>query len=627
MTKRITLILIIVTSSLLISSCTTPVKPTAETKYQIEIDRAKKLMSDGKFHDAAQTYTAIAKKTTPPAQDLYRLLAAEAFIKDADMKSAKAIADRINTSQLDQQNKIKWRLLYGRLYLDQNKPEETLHQLESIRVNTLSPDLKREYYALQAEVFSRIGNHLESARAHIEIGKFPLDPIQLDKNNNSIFDQLSQLSPQTLTRLQPTSPPILNGWMGLTLIFKQTTKNSAEFNSQIESWKKQNPEHPGISFLQNEQTSKRVLVGQKPTMIGVLLPQSGPFAHASEAIKEGILIAQSYNHSERPKLKFYDTEFDAPYQLYQRAIEDGCNIIIGPLNKHKLKSLAEGGELLVPVLALNQLPNFQFSNLFQFGLNPEDEANQAAESAWSDGYRRALILTPNSNFGDRMATHFSNYWREMGGTVVEMQSYDTHTNDYSRPINNLFRTTVGSGEAQSQYGSGASQNNMAFVFLIALPQQARQIWPQIQYYASTSTRVYATSQIYGGRENPYLDQDLSGITFCDIPWLFGQSGGQNPSLETVADSQQRPMNNYVRFVALGFDAYNLLPNLQDMQSSGAQYQGVTGLLTLAKNNQFRRSLQCAEFEQGRPILRGVSPQINDDFMDLSRKTGTHFVHR
>ncbi len=622
-------ILLVIISGLLFISCTVPVRPTVQAKYKIDLNRAKSLISDGKYQDAAQIYTAIASKTTPPDQDLYRLLAAEALSKGADMESARKMADKINPNHLSPQNKARWRLLYGRFYLDENKPEETLHQLESIRANTLNPNLKREYYAQQAEVFSLIGNHLESARSYIEIGNFPHQPDELEKNNSAIFDQLSQLSPQTLARLRPTSPQILNGWMGLTLIFKQTERNSPEFKRQIELWKKQYPNHPGNSFLQGAKKTTPLGVNQKPVAIGILLPQSGPFAQASEAIKEGILIAQSYNNLDAPKLKFYDTASQAPYTLYQKAIEDGCNIIIGPLNKLNLKSLAEGGELSVPVLALNQLPNVAFTNLFQFGLNPEDEADQAAESAWSDGLRQALILAPASNFGDRIASHFSNYWQQLGGTVGGMQSYNTNTMDYSRPINNLLRKISSTREVHSKYGS-ASAHSPSFVFLIALPQQARQIWPQLQYYGATDIPVYATSQIYGGRENPYLDQDLSGITFCDIPWLFNISDGENPSLEKVASSRQRPLNNYVRFIALGFDAYNLLPKLSALQSTNTEYKGVTGVLSLTQNNRFHRSLQCAKFEEGRPILRGAVPSPNEDYMDNSRPTGSsgiRFVYR
>ena len=622
--------LIIIISGLLFISCAVPIKPTVQAKYEIDLNRAKNLLSDGKYRDAAQIYTAIASKTTPPDQDLYRLLSAEAFSKGGDIDSAKKLADKINPNYLTIQNKAKWRLLYGRFYLAENKPEETLHQLESIRANTLNPDLRREYYAQQAEVFSLIGNHLESARSYIEIGNFPLEPDKLEKNNNAIFDQLSQLSPQTLTRLRPTSPPILNGWMGLTLIFKQTARNSAEFNRQIELWKNQYPGHPGNRFLQDSGTTKPLGTIQKPAAIGVLLPQSGPFAQASEAIKEGIQIARSYNSLDTPKLKFYDTESEDPYKLYLKAIEDGCNMIIGPLNKLNLKSLAEGGELSVPVLALNQLPNLTFPNLFQFGLNPEDEADQAAESAWSDGRQKALILTPASDFGDRIASHFANYWQQLGGTVGGMQSYNTNTMDYSKPINNLLRNTLSSREAQSEYGGTSSLNDTSFVFLIALPQQARQIWPQLQYYGAADIPVYATSQIYGGRENPYLDQDLSGITFCDIPWLFDISDGQNPSLEEVASSRQQPLNNYVRFIALGFDAYNLLPKLGDLQTPNTEYKGVTGVLTLTQNNLFHRSLLCAIFEEGRPVLRGVIPNPNENYMDNFRPTGSNgirFVHR
>ena len=618
MTICIRLYIILIITSILISGCSTTAKSKKQPVYQNELNKAKALVSDGKYQDAAQIYTALARKTTPPKRDQHLLLAADAMEKYGDTDAARRIADGIKANHLNAQDNARLRLLYGRIYLAENRPELTLHQLESIPVKVLNPDLQHDYYAQQAKVFSLIGNHLESARAYIEVGRYPQTSEELEQNNALILTELGHLSPETLTRLKPTSPKILNGWMALALIFKQQADKSVAFDQQIDHWKNSHPNHPAASFLSKPSTSRSMLSDQEAMTIGIMLPQSGPYAKVAEAIKQGIIIAHSYDNDADRTIRFYDSESDEPYKLFQRAIEDGSNVIIGPLNKHKLVALVEGGDLTIPVLGLNQVSNFEVSNLFQFGLNPEDEADQAADSAWFDGYHNALILTPASEFGNRMASHFSDHWQQIGGKVVSSQSYDTNTTDYAKPINRLLTGNTQDQQFHAEYGGSSNQTKSRFIFLVALPQQARQIWPQLQFYGTTKIPVYATSQVYGGQENPYLDQDLSGIVFCDAPWLFGLRPGHNPSLETVMDDTRGPIKHYVRFVALGFDAYNLLPHLHRLQSiPNEAYDGVTGSLTLTQSNKIHRDLQCAKFEEGRPVLRGDFPSPHDDFMDLS----------
>ncbi len=618
MTICIRLYLILIITFVLISGCNTTAKSKKQHAYQSELNKAKALVANGKHQDAARIYTALAQKTTQPKRDHFLLLAADAMDKNGDTDTARRIADGIKTNHLNAEDNARLRLFYGRVYLAENRPEQTLHQLESIPVKILNPDLQHDYYAQQAKVFSLIGNHLESARAYIEVGKHLEDPEASEKNNTSILSELGYLSAETLTRLQATSPRILKGWMALALIFNQQANRSAAFDQQIDHWKINYPDHPAIAFLSKPSTSQSILAGQEAMTIGIMLPRSGPYAKVAEAIKQGIIIAQSFDKDTNRTVRFYDSESDAPYALFQKAIEDGSNVIIGPLNKRKLIALIEGGDLTVPVLGLNQVSNHEVNNLYQFGLNPEDEAGQAADSAWFDGYHNALILTPASEFGNRLASHFSNHWQQLGGKVLAQQSYDTHTTDYAQPINKLLTRNARDQKIPAEYGSSSNQTESSFIFLVALPQQARQIWPQIQFYRTTNIPVYATSQVYGGQENPNVDQDLTGIVFCDAPWLFGLKPGHNPSLETVMNDSQGSIKHYVRFVALGFDAYNLLPHLDRLQSiPNEAYDGVTGRLSLSQSNKIHRALQCAKFDDGRPVLRGDSPSPYDDFMDLS----------
>src|SRR5690554_7108230 len=59
-----------------------------------------------------------------------------------------------------------------------------------------------------------------------------------------------------------------------------------------------------------------------------------------------------------------------------------------------------------------------------------------------------------------------------------------------------------------------------WLFLVALPQQARQIKPTLAFNFASDLPVYSTSHVYSGEPNPSKDRDLNGIVFCDTPWLL-----------------------------------------------------------------------------------------------------------
>ena len=114
----------------------------------------------------------------------------------------------------------------------------------------------------------------------------------------------------------------------------------------------------------------------------------------------------AYHHSEsgfQAPIRFYDSSLDSSVNLYHRAISEGAELVIGPLSKDNIQSLALSTELTTPVLALNHIPNLAKDNLFQFGLSPIDEARQIAGKADLDGNTKVLLLTPETNQGRRIA--------------------------------------------------------------------------------------------------------------------------------------------------------------------------------------------------------------------------------
>lgn len=143
------------------------------------------------------------------------------------------------------------------------------------------------------------------------------------------------------------------------------------------------------------------------------------------------------------------------------------------------------------------------------------------------------------------------------------------------------------------------------IFLSANSADARQINPQLRYFQASNSPVYATPAVYSGQINTSLDFDLNDITFCDIPWLLTGSLSGALSQEGLREIWQSFPDSYLRLVAMGIDAYNLVANIKTLTISS--FSGVTGNLSLVSDNRIKRSLSCAKFTAGMPkVIDSIS---------------------
>ena len=605
---------------LLLTACAT--NPSQRHLYSNKAKQAESFMQKGQHKQAASLYQTLSK-SKPTHQDQFNLLAADAFIKSGDIHAAQSHLEAINAASLSAEQRNKMNLLYAQISLSNGEAEQALKKLGITQPYSLNPADKITFYQSVAFAHSLTGNLLQSVQARIQLDPLLENAQQRNENNTVILNTLNLLPPQSLLNNQPAAPDILGGWMALTRLL-QTAKqnqNPTEYQNSLNQWMRLFPEHPATSnFL------KPTIEGAKhsfkpPSAIALLLPESGRFAQAAQAIKQGFMAA--YHHSEsgfQAPIRFYDSNLDSPVNLYHRAISEGAELVIGPLSKDNIQSLALNTELTTPVLALNHISNLAKDNLFQFGLSPIDEARQIASKASQDGNSKALLLTPKTKQGRRIADYLTEYWQATGSTLLEAQSYNTKATDFSGPIKDLLNL----GESKYRYNrlqrllginihyTERRRQDVDAIFLSASAKKARSIYPQLQFYRATRIPVYATANIYSGQANPSLDIDLNSITFCDIPWLFSNAYSGELSQQSMRSTWQHLPSRYLRLIALGIDTYNIIPHLGQLNST--PYSGATGTLSLNRENRITRQLVCAKFIDGKPRLQdfNIEAKITDD---------------
>lgn len=606
----------------LLAACTTA--PVQNQPYFEQSNQAQALLSGGQPKQAARLYQNLAD-TYPTEQNQFRLMAAQAQMQSGDHETAKTYADSIEPVMLSEQQRQQLNLLYAQISLNFGNAEQALNRLNLTNPELLNSTDLKDYYRSRAFAFSLTGDLIASAKERIRLSQLLSLPQQISDNNNAILETLSLLPRRDLILNQPAAPDILGGWMALANLLKQQHDDNSVFATALADWRNEFPQHPaGDAFLQNYLTKPRHAFRQ-PSSIAILLPESGPYVQAAKAIREGFMAAYYHqeNGGQQAALRFYDSTQGNPVTLYDQAVANGAELIIGPLGKDKISTLATVSDLPVPVLALNHVENLSKTNLYQFGLSPIDETRQIAAKAWQDGHQKVLILVPESNQGQRIANHLTEAWQDSDGIVLETQSYPPRQYDYSVQIKALLNLNESEQRFQrlrNRLGRSLEftprrRHDVDAIFLNAYPTEARSISPQLRFYHATDVPVYATPHVYNGIANAKSNQDLNNITFCDIPWLFGDLYRGELSQDSLRAKWQQFPEVYLRLLALGIDAYNLIAHLDKLDT--VKYHGATGNLLLNFENRITRQLVCAQFQDGLAVINSDIDTAGEDYQSIT----------
>lgn len=554
--------------------------------------------------DSPAYYIRLASESEGSERQQHLLTAAQLLIERGDVRMAQTQLQYLDPAQLERHKQAQIGLLAARIALVNNNPAQALKLLPSPQL--LDAQQQIDAAQIAADASYQLGYYLHAVNQRAAIDP-RLDEAAREANHKAIWLALSSMPAVELEQAQ-SGDRIVQGWLELSRIMRRGLTRTAALQDSVLDWGTRYPEHP-VSNTFIDQLIDQQLAGQHATRnIAVMLPLQGPFAKAGEAIRSGFLSAY-FASGNRPRVRFYDTgaadsDFD---NLYRQALAEGAQTIVGPLDKTLINRLALSPGLEIPLLSLNytQNPLSYADNLFQFGLLPEDEARQAAELAVRQGRRRASILAPQSDWGERLRTAFTQRFNELGGKVVSHQAYDPKSDDYSRPIRKLFNIDQSKRrhrDLQRLLGMKLSftpyrREDVDMVFLAATARAARGIMPALRFHHAGELPVYATSHVYTGKPDRAADRDLNGLMFCDLPWLLTDSSEHRQTF-----SEHWPqLQAYTRLFALGIDAFHLVRNLPYLQANDfARFPGETGNLSLDDTGRLHRELLWARFHNGLP---------------------------
>lgn len=599
-------------AAFLIGCQTLPVPSTVEPAEPAP-DVAARAETIGEYVIAAREYERLAETSPSPAKEHYLLSAVEALIKAGQNQVARSKLERISVAGLDPSLGASKRVVEASLALAEGAPQRAIALLDqAARVPNLSPALLAELHGTRAQAELALDRPLEAVRQYIERDRYVAGDVAIE-NQWALWRTLESLPPERLrAELKAAHDPVLAGWIELALAAHEHAGNLVAIPHAIARWRARHPTHPASRTLTDSLTHGAPILAGRIERIALLLPLTSDYAIAAQAVRDGFLAMHATTpEAERPRVTIYDLGPDPMLtpQVYERAVRDGAQIVVGPLGREAADAMVRFTDLAAPTLLLSHTDEHPTSpaRLFQFGLPPEQEARQVAERAYFDGCRQAGVLYPSGSWGERLMNAFSSYWQRLGGLVLANQSYAERETDYSGAVRQLLninesesrKTTIERRIGQRIAFDPRPRQDIECIFLAADATSARLIKPQLNYHRARTVPVYATSHIYAGKADPVHDTDLDGIQFGDMPWMLVQNGRVAELRRSLQVDWPYAGTDLDRLYALGVDSYAILPYLNSISTQGsARFPGVTSGLSLDRDGRLHRQLAWARFRNG-----------------------------
>ncbi|WP_083761725.1 penicillin-binding protein activator [Psychromonas ingrahamii] len=588
----------------------------------------------------------------------WQLLTVQALIEEGRVVLADSIISHMQSKTLSGKDKTSLGLLIAQNLFAKNQFDESQKALSAIDPEQLSQLASIASLSLQADLYIKRENHLAASNLLLILTPLLQSDKSKQKYNDILLTQLSFLPAKTLNQYETVdaakSPIEQNfekdlfkkGWYALASIFKRYQLRINLLKQGVSDWKKSYPQHPVLLFMPTQLTNIHEIQPFQPENIAVLLPLSGRFQEQGKSIKLGILDAfyrqQQLNKStstdalamnaiNSPTLHFYDSHAQTMKEITTQFAQNKIDFVIGPLLKNEIETFLPLVEKM-PVLALNGFPENSLNSTinkpetvtsvkpwhYSFSLSPEHEAEQAVQFISENKHQNPLIIAPDSDYGKRVAEAFKNEWQTRYNREIEQHFFTSkskldsfiervlYTDQSQTRINQMKSLTRLSLETAVR-----SRTDIDAIYLVSKRDELILLKPFIDVTVSPfADRIplYASSRSHQFDRGGLQNKELSNFTFSDMPFLIHQ---QDEIITTLNEVLPRQSYAALRLFALGFDSYQLIGQLMQLQTNkDYYYPGLGGQLSLDLNNTVQPALSWATYYQGE-LVEVASPTTSE----------------
>ncbi len=305
--------------------------------------------------------------------------------------------------------------------------------------------------------------------------------------------------------------------------------------------------------------------------IALVLPlESAAYGRAAAAVRAGFAAAADLAKVPVGVISSPDGD---PVAGFVAAQEQGAKVVVGPLVRDDLRTLAGAGIDLPVTIALNQMDDGMPlpERLYSLSLAIEIEGRQLARIVVASGAKSIGVISVGGALQRRFASAFVDELLAQGAGPPETFRFDRAPEALTALRKDLGRSAPLDAVLLAVDGTD-----------VALLKSFVGIVP-----------CFTSSQV-GDASRTETRRDLDGVYFLELPWLVE---GLSP------DPGRLPRGNYTnaalqRLYALGIDAFRVARLFVDGAPDSLELDGVTGHLRLTSSRSFTRESQLMRFRAG-----------------------------
>jgi len=306
--------------------------------------------------------------------------------------------------------------------------------------------------------------------------------------------------------------------------------------------------------------------------VAIVLPlESAQYGRAAEAVRAGFMAAAEAS-ATRPRIRVFPHGDDGVLTAFEAARATGAKVIVGPLVRDDVRTVASLSLDLPMTLVLNQLDELAGtpSTLYSLALGVEGDGRLIARRMRTDNAQAIAVVNADTPLMKRLVGAFAAEWSQGGGAVPGVYDF-VATPEALVTLRRAFVRQRPDAALLALDGSSAT---------LAKP------------YLGT-TRTYASGLVFE-RVTPAVMRDLDGLVIVEIPWLV------TPHAAQFANLPRKEFGSIAltRLYALGLDAFRVAQTLREGAPERLNFEGATGQVTLGEDRQFQREGVFAVFRAG-----------------------------
>lgn len=444
--------------------------------------------------------------------------------------------------------------------------------LLSVNTSSLPNEVSSYYYNLLGKTLVSQNKYADAGLSFLHLS----ESINSSQKNEAYIKAMNSFNKATnkdlLDAFKKEPNRLYRGFIEYSMIQKvDQTKRKDRLLKQFE---KKYPNHEVLA-LQNAQTSEdssqptdNTVKESSEKIIAVFLPLTGKYADIiGNSVKTGILNAYK-DRGMNIIIKFYDTSTFKIQELYEQAIKDKAEIIIGPIIKEEVNALINLNPS-IPVIALND-SNQAHTNVFYLTLSPEVEAVNIASEMVRNNVNNPMIIAPKNDKGERISISFNNEWFKL-----------THKN-----ANVCYFTDVNSLPNLLKQCYSNSDANIDAAYIYGTANEASIIREFSKDATETLPIYYIGAKSNNGLINGSAINALNGMYLYDQPWMLKSSSTKDELLEILPKAS----GDNLRCFAIGYDSLNVALHLNNLLSNpNSSLEGLSGTITI-ENGKLERNL-------------------------------------